>query len=192
MQRQISCRQKSIKERRKMKRGGLAFFVNDTLCNPGNNSLIIAMWSKCGKLPVVGLRPYYVPREFRQAKILQFIGHEWPTLCWWNAETETINLIIILITMFHWCDFTFTNAPRESKTLDILHANGKDTCKHNTVFRNIWSHTVSKINSLYSSYPLPPGWGGQRRLRNWFRLPGCGENLAQVVDIEPSHHRTFN
>lgn len=53
-------------------------FVNDKLCNPGN-ILIIAMWSKSGELLAFGSQPSYVPREFTQAKIMPFIGHECPT-----------------------------------------------------------------------------------------------------------------
>lgn len=45
--------------------------------------------------------------------------------------------------MFHFHDFTFMNAIRESKTLDILHANAKDTCSTITILPlGISGHTL--------------------------------------------------
>lgn len=106
---------KSIKESRKNKGEGLVVFVNDKLCNPGNN-ILNRMWSKSGELLAVGSWPYYVPREFTQAKIMPFICQNAPPLTdelkKGRQLTLNSNFLIILINMFSFHDFTFTNATK--------------------------------------------------------------------------------
>ena len=57
----------------KSKGGGLALFINNRRCNQGHVTVKEIMWNRDIKLLAVGLRPYYMPREFSHAIAVVYV-----------------------------------------------------------------------------------------------------------------------
>ena len=128
----------------KKKGGGLALFVNQRWCNPSHITLKVKMCCPDIELLAVGMRPYYVPREFSHIiTILVYIPPKATAEVSCEVLHETVARIqtkhpeaLVLISgdfnhvklSSHLTGFTqFVNCPtRESKTLDLLYANVKD------------------------------------------------------------------
>ncbi|XP_049911756.1 uncharacterized protein LOC126397200 [Epinephelus moara] len=69
----------------KRKGGGLAVYVNNRWCNPGHITVKDRICSPDIELLAVGLRPYYLPREFSHAIVVALQGcfevTDWNVLC---------------------------------------------------------------------------------------------------------------
>ncbi|MBN3314597.1 BT2A1 protein, partial [Atractosteus spatula] len=128
----------------KRKGGGLAVLVNNRWCNPGHTHVKERVCNPDIELVAVGLRPYYLPREFTCAIFV--VVYIPPTA---NAEVacDVINTVTARLQTKHPSAFIaisgdfnhvsisttlptfhqFVKCPtRENKTLDLLYANAKD------------------------------------------------------------------
>ncbi|KAI4874712.1 hypothetical protein NFI96_009725 [Prochilodus magdalenae] len=127
----------------KKRGGGLAVFVNDRWCNPGHITVKEVICQPDIELCVVGMRPYYLPREF--TKVVMCAVYVPPSA---NADVacDVINSAIARVqnqspnafiavsgdfnhTSLSSCLPTFTQfvkcSTRENRTLDLLYANVK-------------------------------------------------------------------
>ncbi|MBN3311637.1 MROH1 protein, partial [Atractosteus spatula] len=128
----------------KRKGGGLAVLVNNRWCNPGHTHVKERVCNPDIELVAVGLRPYYLPREF--TCVIFVVVYIPPTA---NAEVacDVINTVTARLQTKHPSAFIaisgdfnhvsisttlptfhqFVKCPtRENKTLDLLYANAKD------------------------------------------------------------------
>ena len=128
----------------KRKGGALAVFVNNRRCNPGHKTVKDRICSPDIELLAVGLRPYYLPREFSHAIVVAVyippsanptsscdVIHSAIA----GLQTAHPSALIIISGDFNHVSikktlpkFTqyVTCTTREEKTLDLLYANVKD------------------------------------------------------------------
>ena len=124
--------------------GGLAVFVNSKWCNPGHVTTKEITCSPDVELLAVGLRPYYLPREF--SAVIIVVVYTPPSAVAGRAcdvihstvadlQTRHPNALIIVNGDFNHVnisktltDFTqyVTCSTRGDKTLDLLYANVKE------------------------------------------------------------------
>ncbi len=137
----------------KRKGGGLAVLVNNKWCNPAHITIKERVCSPDIELLAVGLRPYYLPREFSHVVIVTVYV---PPSANPTSACDVIHSAIARLQTQHPSAFIaisgdfnhvtmvktlpnftqYVNCPtREERTLDLLYANVKDA---------------------YSSSPLPP------------------------------------
>ncbi|KAL0151264.1 hypothetical protein M9458_053455 [Cirrhinus mrigala] len=137
----------------KCKGGGLAVLVNNRWCNPAHITVKERICNPDVELCAVGLRPYYLPREFSHVVMVILYA---PPSANPSIACDTIHSVIARIQTQHPSAFiaisgdfnhinldktlpTFTqfvNCPtREGRIIDLLYANERDA---------------------YSSSPLPP------------------------------------
>lgn len=141
------------KQTGKNKGGGLALFVNERWCRPAHITTKEVACNKVIELLAVGMRPYYLPREFSYviaitvyipplANVSNACKHinnvkariqlKYPhTLIVISADFNHVSLQSTLHTFTQYVDCGM----RDCKTLDLLYANVKDA---------------------YASTPLPP------------------------------------
>lgn len=137
----------------KRKGGGLAVFVNDRWCNPGHITIKEQLCSKDIELLAVGMRPFYIPREF--SHVIAMTVYVPPTANGDAAcdvltaavsrlQTQHPNALLLISGDFNHASpssslpsFTqyVTCHTRDNKTLDLFYANTKEA---------------------YTSLPLPP------------------------------------
>ena len=128
----------------KKKDGGLALFVNQRWCSPAHINVKERMCCPDFELLAVGMRPYYVPREF--SHIITIVVYI-PPKATAEVSCEVLHDLVAKIQTkhpeaflirsgdfnnvslsSHLTGFTqFVNCPtRENKTLDLLYANVKE------------------------------------------------------------------
>ncbi|MBN3317390.1 TSN11 protein, partial [Atractosteus spatula] len=128
----------------KRKGGGLVVLVNNRWCNPGHIHVKEHVCNPDIELVAIGLRPYYLPREFTCAI---FVVVYIPPMANTEAACDVINTVTARLQTKHPSAFIaisgdfnhvsvsttlptfhqFVKCPtRENKTLDLLYANAKD------------------------------------------------------------------
>lgn len=144
---------RSARESGKKKGGGLVMYVNERWCNVGHISVKEQRCTKDVELLAVGLRPYYLPREYTQviavtvyippsadaAAACELIHSEVSRLQTSHPQSLILisgdfnhsSLSTTLPTFYQYVDC----CTRDNKILDLMYANTKDA---------------------YSSSPLPP------------------------------------
>ena len=172
----------------KHKGGGLSVYVNNRWCNPGHINVKDRICSPDIELLAVGLRPYYLPREFSHAiAVAVYITQSANLTSACDVIHTTISglqtahiimcaLIIISGDFKHVSikktipKFTqyVTFTTREEKTLDQLYANVKDA---------------------YTSTSLPPLG---RSDHNLVRLTPCYVPLVKRLPVTTKTVRTWS
>ena len=165
----------------KRRGGGVAVFVNERWCDPAHVSVREQMCSKDIEFVAVGIRPYYIPREF--SHVIVYTVYIPPSADATTASEELYrsvsaalethpNSLLLINGDFNHASLsstlpTFTQYvkchTRENKTLDLLYAN---------------------IKGAYTSAPLPPLG---RSDHNLVRLR---PEYTPVVRRQPAQKRT--
>lgn len=144
---------RSFGESGKKKGGGLAVFINEKWCNPAHVSVKEQLCTKDVEFIAVGIRPYYIPREF--SHVILFNVYIPPSAdaaaacerlhgAVGSMQTRYPQSLLLISGDFNHASLSPTLPTfhqyvkchtRENRTLDLLYANVKDA---------------------YTSNPLPP------------------------------------
>ncbi|XP_014834141.1 PREDICTED: uncharacterized protein LOC106911834 isoform X2 [Poecilia mexicana] len=165
----------------KSKGGGIALYVSQRWCNPGHINVKEKICTSDIELLTVGLRPYYLPREFTSVIVVVVYI---PPSAVAAAAGDVINSTVAKLQTQHPDAFLaitgdFNHAPldktfnnfqqyvdcptRDNKTLDLLYANAKDA---------------------YSASALPPLG------RSYHNLVRLSPRYVPLVRRHPLHTRT--
>ncbi|XP_078810597.1 uncharacterized protein LOC144994953 [Oryzias latipes] len=127
----------------KKRGGGIALYVSERWCNPGHVCVKEQLCTPHVELLAVGLRPYYLPREFTSVVVVNVYvplsadaeaAADVITTTVSRLQTQQPNSFCIITGDFNHItmdrtlgDFTqYVNCPtRGNKTLDLLYANAK-------------------------------------------------------------------
>ena len=128
----------------KKKGGGIALYVSERWCNPGHVTMKERFCSPDIELLAVGIRPYYLPREFTSAIVIAVyippsadaaaasdVIHATAS----KLQTQHPNAFMAITGDFNHASldkvlptfYQYVDCPtRDNKTLDLLYANVKD------------------------------------------------------------------
>ena len=123
----------------KRKGGGLAVFVTNRWCNSGHTTVKAQVCSKDTKLLAVSMRLYYLPRDFTQ--VIVHAVYIPPLLTLLHSVTTSLQaqhpqVLFLISGDFNHASLSsslltstqnVTCHTRENKTLDLFHANSKES-----------------------------------------------------------------
>lgn len=145
----------------KTKGGGLTLYVNNRWCHPGLITVKERICCRDDELLVVGLRPYYIPREFTHIIAIVYVPPRAVPADACDVIHETVardltrhpGAFLVISGDFNHVSLSshltvfiqYVDCPHHNKTLDLLYANAKEAytatalpplCKsdHNLVF----------------------------------------------------------
>lgn len=165
---------------RKKKGGGISLYVSERWCNPGHVNVKEQICSPDIELLAVGMRPYYLPREFTSAILIAVyippsadaaVACEVISSTVAKLQTQHPDAFMVITGDFNHAllDKTLHNfqqyvdcPTRENKMLDLLYANAKDA---------------------YSATALPPPWQVGPHL-------GKDDSQVPLVSRQPVRTRT--
>ncbi|XP_032423388.1 uncharacterized protein LOC116723007 [Xiphophorus hellerii] len=135
---------RDLSKSRKKKGGGVALYVSERWCNPGHVNVKEQICSPDIELLAVGMRPYYLPREFTSAILIAVyippsadaaVACDIISATAAKLQTKNPDAFMVITGDFNHASLDktlhnfqqYVDCPtRENKMLDLLYANAKD------------------------------------------------------------------